>query len=47
MNIFKATLGYAEVMGRRSSELNGRQFASIGYVSENQELPDQFSAYPG
>jgi len=40
MNIFKTTLGYAEVMGRRSGELNGRQFTSIGYVSENQELPE-------
>ncbi len=40
MNIFKGTRGYAEVMGKRSTELNGRQFASIGYVSENQELPN-------
>ena len=40
MNIYKATLGDAEVMGRKSSELNGRQFASIGYVSENQQLPE-------
>ncbi len=39
MNIFKATGGYAEVMGRSSSELNGRDFVSIGYVSENEELP--------
>jgi ABC-2 type transport system ATP-binding protein len=39
MNIFKPTRGYAEVMGRRSTRLNGQHFASIGYVSENQELP--------
>ena len=26
MNIFKTTLGYADVMGRKSSELAGRQF---------------------
>jgi ABC-2 type transport system ATP-binding protein len=40
MNIFKPTLGYAEVMGKKSHDLNRRQFALIGYVSENQELPD-------
>jgi len=40
MNMFKSTFGYAEVMGRKSSELNGRQFTSIGYVSENQQLPE-------
>jgi|SRR5579864_794089 len=40
MNIFKATLGHAQVMGRSSTELYGQRLASIGYVSENQELPD-------
>ena len=40
MNIYKTTLGDAEVMGRKSSELDGRQFTSIGYVSENQQLPE-------
>jgi ABC-2 type transport system ATP-binding protein len=40
MNIFKPTMGYAEVMGGRSTALYGQRFASIGYVSENQELPD-------
>lgn len=40
MNIIQPSSGYAEVMGRKSSELRGKQFASIGYVSENQNLPD-------
>jgi ABC-2 type transport system ATP-binding protein len=40
MNILKPTLGHAEVMGKSSTELHGQQLASIGYVSENQELPD-------
>jgi ABC-2 type transport system ATP-binding protein len=40
MNIFPATCGRAEVLGTDSSELAGQSFTSIGYVSENQELPD-------
>jgi ABC-2 type transport system ATP-binding protein len=40
MNIFGATLGRAEVLGIESTRLRGRQFESIGYVSENQDLPD-------
>ena len=40
MNIFPATCGRAEVLGANSSELAGQSFTSIGYVSENQELPD-------
>jgi ABC-2 type transport system ATP-binding protein len=39
MNIFEAALGRAEVLGMDSSRLRGRLFSSIGYVSENQELP--------
>jgi ABC-2 type transport system ATP-binding protein len=49
MNIFGATRGRAEVLGVESTRLRGRHFASIGYVSENQELPemrlDSFFAY--
>ena len=50
MNIFPATSGRAEVLGDDSRRVMGRAFASIGYVSENQELPswmrvDQFLAY--
>jgi ABC-2 type transport system ATP-binding protein len=50
MNIFPATRGRAEVLGTDSRHVAGRAFTSIGYVSENQELPDwmridQFLAY--
>jgi len=40
MNILRATSGRAEVMGIDSRLLAGEAFTSIGYVSENQELPD-------
>jgi ABC-2 type transport system ATP-binding protein len=40
MNIFGATLGRAEVLGIDSTRLRGRLLSSIGYVSENQDLPD-------
>jgi ABC-2 type transport system ATP-binding protein len=50
MNIFGATRWRAEVLGLESTRLRGRYFSSIGYVSENQELPewmrlDSFLAY--
>jgi ABC-2 type transport system ATP-binding protein len=50
MNIFPPTSGHAEVLGTDSRRVAGRVFTSIGYVSENQELPDwmrvdQFLAY--
>jgi ABC-2 type transport system ATP-binding protein len=40
MNIFPATSGRAEVLGTDCTKLAGRAFTSIGYVSENQHLPD-------
>jgi len=40
MNIFGATGGSAEVLGMESRHIRAREFASIGYVSENQELPE-------
>jgi ABC-2 type transport system ATP-binding protein len=40
MNIIPATSGRAEVLGTDSKGLAGRAFTSIGYVSENQQLPD-------
>src|SRR5580700_11148895 len=40
INIFGATSGRAEVLGIDSARLRGRLLSSIGYVSENQELPD-------
>lgn len=40
MNIFRATSGRAEVLGMDSARIAGEAFTSIGYVSENQKLPD-------
>lgn len=40
MNILRATSGHAEVLGIQSTRIRGKEFAYIGYVSENQELPD-------
>jgi ABC-2 type transport system ATP-binding protein len=40
MNIHRPTCGRAEVFGRDSRRLSPRDLAQIGYVSENQELPD-------
>jgi ABC-2 type transport system ATP-binding protein len=40
MNIFGPTSGRAEVLRVESARIAGRAFTSIGYVSENQELPE-------
>ena len=40
MNILRASAGYAEVLGVDSRRLSPREFARIGYVSENQEMPE-------
>lgn len=40
MNIFRPTSGRAEVLGTPSKKVAGKLFCSIGYVSENQRLPD-------
>jgi ABC-2 type transport system ATP-binding protein len=40
MNIFRPTAGRAEVLGTDSRKLHGGGFCRIGYVSENQEMPD-------
>ncbi|HEY5055307.1 MAG TPA: ABC transporter ATP-binding protein [Acidobacteriaceae bacterium] len=40
MNILRATAGRASVLGWDSRTLTGDRFCSIGYVSENQEMPD-------
>jgi ABC-2 type transport system ATP-binding protein len=50
MNIFEPTGGRAEVLGIDSRRIRGRVLSSIGYVSENQQLPgwmrvDAFFAY--
>jgi ABC-2 type transport system ATP-binding protein len=39
MNIFRASGGSAAVLGVDSKKISGKLFASIGYVSENQQLP--------
>jgi ABC-2 type transport system ATP-binding protein len=40
MNIVRPTAGRAEVLGADSRQLTGAAFQRIGYVSENQELPE-------
>jgi ABC-2 type transport system ATP-binding protein len=40
MNILHPTAGHAEVLGADSHRLSGKDFCRIGYVSENQELPE-------
>ena len=43
MNILRPTSGRAEILGMESRRLAGRDFTRIGYVSENQEMPDWMS----
>ena len=40
MNIFRPTSGRAEVLGSDSRKLGPREWEQIGYVSENQQLPE-------
>jgi ABC-2 type transport system ATP-binding protein len=40
MNILRPTVGDAEVLGVDTQRLAGEVFNCIGYVSENQEMPD-------
>jgi ABC-2 type transport system ATP-binding protein len=40
MNILSPTRGHAEVLSTDSRKVAGAAFESIGYVSENQDLPD-------
>jgi ABC-2 type transport system ATP-binding protein len=40
MNILRPTSGRAQVLETDSRQIVGRAFTAIGYVSENQELPD-------
>jgi ABC-2 type transport system ATP-binding protein len=44
MNIFSPTAGRAEVLGIDCRRLAGKAFNRIGYVSENQEMPDWMTA---
>ena len=43
MNLLAANSGRAEVLGSPSHQLNWRWFQKIGYVSENQKLPEEMS----
>lgn len=40
MNIFRPTSGSAQVLGYDSHRVAGKIFNRIGYVSENQQMPD-------
>ena len=40
MNIIGASSGSAEILGVPSTRLTGSAFTQVGYVSENQELPE-------
>jgi len=43
MNIIPPTSGSSQVLGIDSRELMGRAFEQIGYVSENQKLPESMT----
>lgn len=43
MNIFQPTTGTAQVLGIDSRKVAGKVFNRIGYVSENQQMPDWMS----
>ena len=43
MNLQRADAGEALVLGVQATRLGPREFAQIGYVSENQELPEWMS----
>ena len=40
LNMMKPTSGEATVLGQSASTLEGKAFERIGYVSENQEMPE-------
>lgn len=43
MNILQPTHGTAEIFGRDSRRLSPQDFTQIGYVSENQQMPEWMS----
>lgn len=45
MNIMRATQGSSTVLGVDSKKLGPREFAQIGYVSENQEMPEWMTVH--
>jgi ABC-2 type transport system ATP-binding protein len=40
MNLLAATSGSAEVLGMDSKQIRGKSYKQIGYVSENQDIPE-------
>ncbi|HEY4087878.1 MAG TPA: ABC transporter ATP-binding protein [Bryobacteraceae bacterium] len=40
MNIYEPDAGLVEIAGKDSRQLRGRDFRQIGYVSENQKMPE-------
>lgn len=40
LNILRPTHGSADILGQPTTSLTGESFTHIGYVSENQELPE-------
>jgi ABC-2 type transport system ATP-binding protein len=40
MNLIRATTGRAEVLGMDTKAIRGKSYTQIGYVSENQEIPE-------
>ncbi len=40
MNLIPATSGHAEVLGMDTKQIRGKSFTQIGYVSENQDIPE-------
>ena len=40
MNLLRASSGQAAVLGLDSREIRGKAYTKIGYVSENQEIPE-------
>jgi ABC-2 type transport system ATP-binding protein len=43
MNILQSSEGTAEIFGRDSRKLSPQDFTQIGYVSENQQMPEWMS----
>ena len=46
LNILRPTHGTASVLGESTATLTDESFTHIGYVSENQELPDWMPSKP-
>jgi ABC-2 type transport system ATP-binding protein len=40
MNLISVSAGHAEILGAPSTQLRGKSYTEIGYVSENQEIPE-------